>query len=329
MRLLLDAVLYVLRTGCAWRHLPRDFPPWQTTLRWFLRLARSGVFERVAHALVVADRARTGRGARPTAAVVDAQAARSGGVGVAGRRGFDAARRVVGRKRHALVDTDGRLLLAAVSPADLHDSHGGAALLRTSRRPRPFLALCYADRAYAGPRVAGATPIAVELVGPKPGQRGFAVQPRRWVIERTYAWTGRCRVGAVRRPPVTTRPRPVPPSPSSSWQPPPSSSGGLQGRYEAGSNRTQPSASTEEISSKTCSIRRKVPGGHVRSGVGPYRVSAARQTQSRGPPPRARADGMSLIRDRKGKGNRERTLSRPQEDDCLKLTRVWALRPPQ
>jgi transposase len=193
MRALLDGVLYVLRTGCAWRHLPLDFPPWQTTLRWFLRLARTGVFERMAHTLAVADRERAGRGASPTAAVVDAQAVRSGGTGVAGRRGYDAAKRVVGRKRHALVDTDGRLLLAAVSPADLHDSHGGMALLRISRCPWPFLALCYADRAYAGSRVADATPVRVELVSPKPGQCGFAVQSRRWVIERTFGWTGRCR----------------------------------------------------------------------------------------------------------------------------------------
>jgi putative transposase len=193
MRLLLDAILYVLRTGCAWRHLPLDFPPWQTALRWLLRLARAGVFERMAHALAMADRERAGRDASPTAAVVDAQAARSGGVGVAGRRGFDAAKRIVGRKRHALVDTDGRLLLAAVSPADLHDSHGGIALLRTSRRPWPFLARCWADGAFAGPRVAEATPVIVGLVGAKPGRRGFAVQPRRWVVERTFAWTGRCR----------------------------------------------------------------------------------------------------------------------------------------
>ncbi len=174
-------------------HLPRDFPPWQTTLRWFLRLARSGAFERMAHALTIADRERAGRGASPTAAVVDAQSARSGGVGVAGRRGYNAAKRVVRRKRHVLVDTNGRLLLAAVSPAHLHDSHGGIALLRTSRRSWPFIALCYADRAYAGQRVASATPVRVKLVGPKPGQHGFAVQPRRWVIERTFAWTGRCR----------------------------------------------------------------------------------------------------------------------------------------
>lgn len=78
------------------------------------------------------------------------------------------------------MDTDGRLLLAAVSPADLNDNRGGIALLRTSRRPWPFIALCYAGRAYAGAREAAATPVRVELVGPKPGQRGFAVQPRHW-----------------------------------------------------------------------------------------------------------------------------------------------------
>ena len=193
MRTFPHEILYVLRPAGAWRHLPRDFPPWPTTLRWFLRLSREGAFERIAHALAVADRERSGRAASPTAAVVDAQAARSGGVGVAGARGHDTAKRVVGRKRHALVDTDGRPLLAAVSPASLHDSHGRIALLRTSRQPWPFLSLCYADRAYAGPRVADATPVTVRLVGSPPGQRGFAVQPRRWVIERTFEWTGRCR----------------------------------------------------------------------------------------------------------------------------------------
>ena len=193
MRLMLDAILYVLRTGCAWAHLPRDFPPPGTVHRWFLRLSRSGTFERLAHALTMADRERAGRAASPTAAVLDAQSARSGGVGMAGVRGYDAGKRVTGRKRHALVDTDGKLLLAGVSPASLHDSHGGIALLQASRRPWPFLVLCFADRAYAGPRMATASPVAVTVVGKPPGQRGFAVQPRRWVVERSFAWFGRCR----------------------------------------------------------------------------------------------------------------------------------------
>ena len=193
MRSLRDAILYVLRTGAAWRHLPREFPPWSSVHRWFLRLSQAGTFERLAHALTMADRERAGREASPTGAILDAQAARSGGVGVEGARGYDPARRVVGRKRHALTDTDGRLLLAAVSPASLHDRHGGVALLRTSRRSWPFLAHCWADRAYTGERVASATPVAVSIVGAAENQKGFAVHPRRWVIERTFGWISRCR----------------------------------------------------------------------------------------------------------------------------------------
>jgi transposase len=100
---------------------------------------------------------------------------------------------VVGRKRHALTDTDGRLLMAAVSPADLHDSHGGVALLQASRQLWPFLARCFADRAYRGERVGTATAITIEIVALEDGQTGLAVQPRRWVIERTLGLIGRCR----------------------------------------------------------------------------------------------------------------------------------------
>ena len=110
-----------------------------------------------------------------------------------GERGYDPARRVVGRKRHALTDMDGRLLLATVSTADRHDSHGGVALLQASRRLWPFLAHCFADQAYQGERVGDAAAITVEIVRPDKGQKGFAVQPRRWVIERTFSWIARCR----------------------------------------------------------------------------------------------------------------------------------------
>ncbi|MER2196077.1 IS5 family transposase [Methylobacterium brachiatum] len=193
VRAVLDGILYVLRTGCAWRHLPLDLPPWSTVHRWFLRLSQAGVFERLAHALTMADRERVVRKASPTGCVVDAQAARSGGVGMAGERGYDPARRAVGRKRHALTDTDGLLLVARISTADLHDGHGGIALLRASRGLFPFLAHCFADRAYRGERVGTATTIVVEIVAAEAGQKGFAVQPRRWVIERTFSWISRCR----------------------------------------------------------------------------------------------------------------------------------------
>ena len=193
LRLVVDAILYVLRTGTVWRHLPREFPPWPSVHRWFLRLAHAGAFERLCHRLTMADRERVGREASPTACIVDAQAARSGGVGVDGQRGFDPNRRVVGRKRHMLTDTDGRLLLGTVSPANLHDSYGGVALLKASCRPWPFLKRCFADRAYAGQRVGSATTIKVEVVGASKEQKGFAVQLRRWVVERTFGWISRCR----------------------------------------------------------------------------------------------------------------------------------------
>ncbi|WP_267361518.1 MULTISPECIES: transposase [unclassified Methylobacterium] len=114
-------------------------------------------------------------------------------VGAAGERGYDPARRIIGRKRHALTDTDGCLLMAGVSTADLNDSHGGTALLRASRGLFTFLTYCFADRAYRGERVGMATAIVVEVVEPEAGQKGIAVQPRRWVIERTFNWISRCR----------------------------------------------------------------------------------------------------------------------------------------
>ncbi len=143
--------------------------------------------------MALADRERAGREASPTGAILEAQAARSGGVGLKGERGDDPARRVVGRKRHALTDTEGRLLPATVSTADRHDRHGGVARLQASRRLWPFLAHCFADQAYQGERVGNATAITIEIVRPDKGQKGFAVQPRRWVIERTFGWTARCR----------------------------------------------------------------------------------------------------------------------------------------
>ena len=197
MRHVLDGVLYVLRTGCAWAHLPGDFPPFGTVHRWFMRLCRTNAFERLARTVAGLDRMCAGRSPLPTACVVDAQAARSATAGVkagAGRRGYDAAKRVVGRKRHALVDTGGRLLGSIVSPASLHDSHGGIALLQAAQTAWPGLLCCFADQAYRGARVAeGAAPTAVTVVGAEPGQKGFAVQPRRWVVERSFAHPGRCR----------------------------------------------------------------------------------------------------------------------------------------
>ena len=137
-------------------------------------------------------RSRTGwRQASPTDAIIDSQSIKTTEAG--GPRGYDAGKKINGRKRHALVDTDGRGLVLEPHPASIQDRDGGEPLLRASRRIFPFIQRVFADSGYAGEKVAKATLIAVEIVRKNPDQVGFAVQPRRWVVERFFAWIGRNR----------------------------------------------------------------------------------------------------------------------------------------
>ena len=191
LREIVNAIFYVLRGGIAWRLLPSDFPPWQTVYRWFAAWRDAGVFETINHALVMADRERVGRQASPSAAIIDSQSVKTTEAG--GPRGYDAGKKINGRKRHALVDTDGRGLVIEPHPASIQDRDGGGPLLWMSRRPFPFIEKVFADSGYAGDRLARATIIAVEIVRKNPDQVGFAVNPRRWVVERFFAWLGRNR----------------------------------------------------------------------------------------------------------------------------------------
>jgi len=216
LREVVDAIAYVLRSGRPWRLLSLDFPPWRTVYRWFAAWRDTGLFERANHALVMADRERVGRDASPTAAVLDSQSVKTTESG--GPKGFGAAKKVMGRKRHALVDTDGRALFLVPHPASIQDRDGAGPVLKASRRPFPFIARVFADAGYASERVSQATCIAVEIVRKQPDQVGFAVHPRRWVVERLFAQVSGA-TGGLRR---TSRPPSPRPQPSST--PPPSCS---------------------------------------------------------------------------------------------------------
>ena len=159
-----------------------------------MRLSQVGAFQRLAHALTMADHRRVGRDAHPTGCVMDAQAARSGGVGMASERGYDPARRFGGRKRHTLTDTDGHLHVADVSPADLHGVHGGIALLPTPHGLFLFLTHCFVGRADRGERVGPTPATVVEINECESSPKGLAVQRGRWGSARTLSWISRRRL---------------------------------------------------------------------------------------------------------------------------------------
>jgi putative transposase len=190
-----DAIRYVAHNGCVWRALPADFPPWQTVYDYHARWSADGTVNQLHNTLREQVRAHAGRDRDPTAAIIDSQSVRAAETVARASRGYDAGKKVNGRKRHIAVDTIGLLLVVAVSAASVQDRHAGRALIWAVRVCCDRVTLTWADSGYSGTLVdfGVALGVTVQIVAKLAGQVGFHVLPRRWVVERTLAWISRCR----------------------------------------------------------------------------------------------------------------------------------------
>ena len=195
LREVLNAVFYILGTGCQWRALPKDLPPRSTVHDYFVRWQCDGTLARLHHALYEQARELAGKEASPTTAIVDSQSVKGA---ERGRQtdpvGYDAAKKVKGRKRHAVVDTLGLMLGCAILPGNVQDRDGCLGVLKAVRRLFPFLERVIADGAYQGRTTARAVRRAararLEIVKRSDAAQGFVVLPKRWIVERTFGWLG-------------------------------------------------------------------------------------------------------------------------------------------
>ena len=195
LREVVNALLYIASSGGAWRLLPTDFPPFSTVQKYFYRWRDEGMLRTINNALVMAARELADKQPSPTAGVIDSQSVKtteSGGI-----RGFDAGKKINGRKRHIVVDTLGLMVGLVVHSAGMQDRDGAPDVLKTILKRWPWLRHIFADGGYAGPklkdRLKKVGKFTLEIVKRTDHAEGFKLLPRRWVVERTFAWLGRCR----------------------------------------------------------------------------------------------------------------------------------------
>jgi transposase len=195
VRRIVEAILYVDRAGCAWRYLPCDFPPWRTVYGYFAAWRDDGTLARLHDVLRAQVRAAAGRTAEPTAAVIDSQSVRAADTVPKASRGWDNAKKINGRKRHIAVDAMGLLLAVVITAASVQDRDAARPLLWNLHRACRRIRLIWADAVYTGSKLtswATTLKMTVQVVA-KRDPHAFEVLPRRWVVERTFAWISKHR----------------------------------------------------------------------------------------------------------------------------------------
>ena len=199
LQAVLNAIFYVLVSGCSWRMLPGDFPAWQSVYSYFRRWRLDGTWERIHRYLRQWVRLQQHRPTHPSVAIIDTQSVKIGTL-TDHAVGFDGGKQIKGRKRHLLVDTFGLVIMVVVTAANVSDPAGAQTLFARLKRKRLWLKrlwLIYTDGTYRGKTfvqsVFDTYGWLLEAVMRSDSQRGFRVLPKRWIVERTFGWLNGCR----------------------------------------------------------------------------------------------------------------------------------------